>query len=892
MLKKTRLSLAVGAALSAGIAGFAPTAFAQTTPQQQQFDRVEVTGSLIRRSQAETALPVTSINMDDLARVGVTTAEQAMTFITENQSMTNATNSVGGTNGAASYVDLRALGAARTLVLLNGQRVVNNPYTGIAVDLNTIPMVAVERIEVLRDGASAIYGSDAIAGVVNIITRKEFQGINVNASGTWPDASGGGESYSAGISGGFGSLANQGFNVWGGFTYNKQEALRAVDRPALATGINEDKGMFKTSGTTFPANANNGNPSYPNCQPPRSLAFPDLFGPDTCRYDYTQVIDLIPYQEQWSFMGRGTIAIGANNQAFLEYFRSYNEIETAIAATPLTGLAISATNPYNTIGATSVGWRMEPAGPRGSRMENTTDRWLAGLEGAGWGWNYAVNALYSASELSNVFTNGYVSRTTIQNGLNGNAPLFLNPFGPQGAGGDAYIVGAKVLGEVQSIEGKTWGINANAQREIFNFGAGPTILAMGVEFRKEEVEYNNNFTLIRQAASSGLELAEDAEGDRDVFAVMAELNIPVLKNLEFSAALRYDDYSDVGSSVTPKVGVRYQALDNLLLRASYNQGFRAPSLYDVYAPNSITFTADSWDDPVLCPGGTVNTAAGGISSRDCAQQFQSQQGGNKSLQPEESDSWTIGFVFDVTRNISFSVDYWQTEVQGYVGVISESSIFTDPAKYASRFVRCSQLSAAERTALAATCFGSGDPLAYIVQTQENLGDMKVNGIDLSMQLRSDATPYGRFTLGLQGTYLTKWEQQLEKNGEFFSSLGIYSHENNFPAPRYKQVVQAGWMYEAWSANLANRFTSGYWDQNLTEFGGDYDFNKVGKYSIWDLTGTWQGIKGLTITAGVLNLFDEDPPFSNQGATFQVQYDPRFSSPLGRQWVARVAYQFK
>jgi len=890
MLKKTRLSIAVGAALSAGIAGFAPMSVAQTQPQQM--DRVEVTGSMIRRSQAETALPVTTINMDDLTRVGVTTAEQAMTFITENQSLTGATQSVGATNGGASFVDLRALGPERTLVLLNGQRVVNNPYLGVAVDLSTIPMVAVERIEVLRDGASAIYGSDAIAGVVNIITRKEYQGIGVNASGNWPDASGGGESYSAGITGGFGSLAQQGFNVWGGFTYNRQEQLKAVDRSKLSTGINEDKGMFKTSGTTFPSNSDAGNPTFPNCQPPRSLAFEALFGPDTCRYDYTQAIDLIPYQEQWSFMGRGTLALGANNQIFLEYFRSYNENEALVAPTPLTGLNIAATNPFNTIGATSVGWRTEPAGPRGSRMENTTDRWLTGLEGAGWGWNYAVNALYSSSELSNIFTDGYVSRSAIQSGLDGTGPVALNPFGPQGPGGDAFINSSKVLGEVQNIEGKTWGINANAQREVFNLSGGPAILALGAEFRKEEVEFNNNFALIRQAASSGLELAEDAEGDRDVWAVMAEINIPVLKNLEFSAAVRYDDYSDVGSKVTPKVGVRYQALNNLLLRASYNQGFRAPSLYDIYAPNSITFTADAWNDPVLCPGGVVNTAAGGISSRDCQQQFQSQQGGNKQLEPEESDSWTVGFVFDATRNLSFSLDYWQTEVQGYVGVISESSIFGDTTKYASRFVRCSQLSAAERTALAATCFGTGDPLAYIVQTSENLGDMKVNGIDLSLQFRSDATPYGRFTVGLQGTYLTKWEQQLEKGGEFYSSLGIYSLENNFPAPRYKQVIQAGWQYEAWSANLANRFTSGYWDQNLTEFGGDYDFNKVGKYSLWDLTGSWQGIKGLTITAGVLNMFDEDPPFSNQGATFQVQYDPRLASPLGRQWIARVAYEFK
>ena len=187
MLKKTRLSLAVGAAFSAGLVGFAPSALGQAAPTTpvsgQQLDRVEITGSLIRRSQAETALPVTSIEAEDLRKAGVTTAEQAMSFIPENQATVNSSRSVGTTNGSASYVDLRGLGASRTLVLLNGQRVVNNPYSGIAVDVNTLPTVAIERIDVLRDGASAIYGTDAIAGVVNVVTRKEYQGISVAAWG-------------------------------------------------------------------------------------------------------------------------------------------------------------------------------------------------------------------------------------------------------------------------------------------------------------------------------------------------------------------------------------------------------------------------------------------------------------------------------------------------------------------------------------------------------------------------------------------------------------------------------------------------------------------------------------------------------------------------------------
>ncbi len=427
MLKRTRLSLAVSAAFGAGLVGFAPVSLAQTPVVTQ--DRVEITGSLIRRSQSETALPVTTIDVEELKKAGVTTAEQALTFVAENQSTVNTTGSVGASNGAASFVDLRGLGPERTLVLLNGQRVVTNPYLGVGVDLNTIPTVAIQRIEVLRDGASAVYGTDAIAGVVNIITRKEYEGISVAGQGTWPSESGG-EQYSANILGGFGSLAKQGWNVFGGFTYTKQEELLATDRSYTGTGLILDKGLAKTSGTSFPANYSQSstgvstNPSLPNCQPTTSVLVPDVYGPNSCRYDYTQAIQLIPEQEQWSFFGRGTVALGANNQVFLEYFRAYNEVSTTVAPTPLTGLSMTPNNPFypgnganpitnpalNTAAPISVGWRMVPAGPRQQRIENTTDRVMLGLEGSGAGWTYNAVGYYSGSTVDQFFTNGYVER--------------------------------------------------------------------------------------------------------------------------------------------------------------------------------------------------------------------------------------------------------------------------------------------------------------------------------------------------------------------------------------------------------------------------------------------------------------------------------------------------
>ncbi len=145
-----------------------------------------------------------------------------------------------------------------------------------------------------------------------------------------------------------------------------------------------------------------------------------------------------------------------------------------------------------------------------------------------------------------------------------------------------------------------------------NLSAGPLTLAVGADYRKEEINYSNNFTLIRAAASSGLELAQDTQGDRNVWALMAELNIPIIKNLDLTLAIRYDDYSDVGTNWSPKIAVRYQPIESLLLRASYNSGFRAPTMYDLYTPTTITNTANPYNDPLLCPNGVVNTAAGGV----------------------------------------------------------------------------------------------------------------------------------------------------------------------------------------------------------------------------------------------------------------------------------------
>ena len=170
--------------------------------------------------------------------------------------------------------------------------------------------------------------------------------------------------------------------------------------------------------------------------------------------------------------------------------------------------------------------------------------------------------------------------------------------------------------------------------------------------------------------------------------------------------------------------------------------------------------------------------------------------------------------------------------------------------------------------------------------------MKASGIDFSALWRGEPTPYGRFSLNFSGTYVTKFEQQLERNGEFYNPLGRYSGELDFPIFRWQAVTTIGWSLNAWSATLANRYRSGYRDANEFAVSPPYDDNTVGADSVWDIVGSWNGVKDLTLSAGVLNLFNSDPPFSNQGSTFQQGFDPRFTNSLGRRYLFRAAYQFK
>jgi iron complex outermembrane recepter protein len=595
---------------------------------------------------------------------------------------------------------------------------------------------------------------------------------------------------------------------------------------------------------------------------------------------------LIPENEQLTGLLRLTGKLGGSVLTFEQTYTK-NESTSRVAGTPLVGMSIPVSSPFFPAGAPTtpdpaiVNWRAVPAGQRTSEAEAEQMRSVLSIDGLLASWDYRAGVFYSQSEVTDTFTNGYVNRALVQAGLNAGT---INPFGPQPNGG-AGLNAAKIIAPVLTAKGEVVGVDARVTRDMFQMSGGASALALGVDFRQEDFSSDLQ-DIARQAASSGLELAADITGDRDVTGLFAEMAFPLTKQLEVTLAARYDNYSDFGNTVNPKVGVRWQPTSATLFRGSFNTGFRAPTLYDIYQPHANTFTSDSYDDPLLCPGGTA--APGAIASVVCNQQVQQRLSGPAatgrpvdSIEPEESQTFTFGVVLEPMPNMTFSVDYWDIQIENVINALPEQAIFGDPAKYASRIFRCSQLDAATR-AVIDVCNNVGfDPIAFIDTPTENLGEIKTRGIDVGFSYRTSATPYGVWNLTFDGTYVDSFKYQREKGGEFISAAGAYS--DNAPVVRWQHTAALGWRAGAFSSSFGWRYKSGYKDQFAPA--------EVRNYSLFDWGIGYTGVKNLTVQFVIKNILDETPPYSNQATTFQSNFDPRLTDPLGRTFSTTVRYRF-
>ncbi|AWN16261.1 TonB-dependent receptor [Salinisphaera sp. LB1] len=882
---------APAAAAPAAASASASSSSAAVSAPTTNLGNVAVTGTAIARTDAATSLPVTVYKASDLRKQGITSTPQLLQQLAGNDSSSGPGFGTGAQNtGGASFADLRGLGPNKTLILLNGRRLAVNGLfgNGSGTDLNSIPFAAIDRVEVLRSGASALYGTDAVGGVINFITKKNLQGGDVSLQETLPTRSGGGNGTTLSATFGKGDLDKDGWNIMGTLEYRRQQAVNANDR-SFVTPL--DPRIDAVSSFTYPGQyvANpNYNPTAPGCNVHGEVSIGDSV---SCRENYTALgANVVDRSNEPSAYLRGAYKINDNNKVSLSYLWTRNTNYTLSAPSPTVGnfgssVAISPSSPYYpgngvvplpTTAAEGAGsfdptqpaqlrYRAVPLGPRIARNVNQSQRAVMAFTGrflGGFHYDTALNFDQSTTtqNLVSGFFNQAYGANSFQTAVNDGSfnPFTSNPTPAQ----LAKLRSLETTGELDQYRTRAYIWDGKVDHELGNwFGAGQAALALGAQYRHETLSEYVNGSVAERATSEGIE-ATQINKKRDVESVFGELNIPLLKNLSLDAQARFDNYSDVGTTTNPKVSLRYQPFKMLVLRAHYAEGFHAPTLYDLYQPPSVTNSSGGLNDPLRCPGGTP--IAGANASVSCNQQFNEQIGGNKNLQPETSQSWGAGFVLQPIKYVSLSADFWHIRITNLISVPPDDYIFSHYSKYANEFHRN----------------GSGGPINYISDLNQNLGAITTSGedVDLKFNLPTDT---GDYTLALTGTYTNYFEQQVVPGGKFISNVGRYA--NDQVEFRWKHNITLGWSKGPWALAVVNHYESGYRDS-----GGD---RQVHPFITWDTYGSYSFHDGVQITLGSDNVFDKNPPFSVQTYAGNSGYDARYASGLGRTVYGRLSYDF-
>ena len=895
-------------AIGLAVVGFFLQADLARAQQDQQLERVEITGSAIKRIDAETAVPVTVLRMDDLRKEGISSVEQVLSKITASQSQFTTVASVGGQTGAASFADIRGLGQNKTLILLNGRRIANSAVSGAgnssAPDLNAIPFAALQRVEVLRDGASALYGTDAIGGVINFITRREFTGGVVTA-GTERPQHGAGKQYDSSLTFGTGNYETDRFNLFGVIGYQKQDRIAGSDRTFAARSL-------KTSPTTFPGQYNQGgnveNPLFPGCNSPSGIPLSAGGGDKSCGQLYARSVDQTPDTERASAYLNGSAKLATDTRLNVEYFISRLRSDSLISGVPYGALAVNPGTPYYpgdgitplptsfTLdpaydsgrpgalpGAIRLRWRDQLSGGREDQDVVTQQRLVSAIDGTAAGWDYQGGLSYNENHLDHNLVGGYTDGTLVTSDiLNG----IINPFSlSQTAAGAQAIANAAARGTLYTARGQVYQADGKASRELGDYlNAGrPVAIAVGAEIRHEK--YGNIATPFAASVVSSTGFSPDinVSGQRSIAAAYTELNVPVFAQLDLTGSVRYDHYSDFGSTTNPKASFRYQPMQQLLFRGSYSTGFRAPALFELHSPQTYGNAADNLNDPVRCPGG--NPIAGVSRSDNCGVQFLVLTGGNAALQPEKSKNVTAGVLFEPTHDAKLGADFFWIKLRQSIGTLQDTTVFDNPTKYAGLFHRAPDGSLATD---GSQC--PGPSCGYVSLTDLNLGDINTSGVDLTGSYRLRTASAGTFNVDASATYIRRYDYQLEPNGQFFSNDGYYGSGVGTGAGgvifRWQTALSLDWTQGPFGLGIVNRYKTGYVDQNAGNEG-----HHVASYTIFDVYGSWRPSAASQLIVGVRNLLDREPPYSNQTGTFQVGYDPRYADPSLRSFYVRGTYTF-
>ena len=741
--------------------------------------------------------------------------------------------------------------------------------------------------------------------MINFITKKNYQGGEVNAELSHPQKSGGGGGE-ADFTFGHGDLLTDGYNFLIAGSYNQTNELKASQRSFSATGWNPAGGLENQNGPmgTFPASYTTTNTKSPDYGDTWQVGYPacsgntEFINNGDCAYLYSAVVDLIPKSYEASGVASFTKELPGNNTAQIQYF--YTQNRTTFWGGPQTySFLMNPGQPYFPTAAEStcfascasgtpdltdpivVGWT-DVTNNRYNRDLNTEQRVLLTFSGDNAGWDYTTSFDYSKNHNTNSVLGGYANYAVLAPG--GVLSNVIDPFAPYSAAATSLINSAYLNGVLAQGNLTHYGLNGHVSHKLGDaFVSGkPAVLAVGFDATYESIDFAS--TPLAQTLYTATYYPPNAvSGSRNAYAIFSELDVPVTKNLDVNLSDREDRYSDFGETNNGKISFRYQPLRQLTFRGAASTGFRAPSLVDLYAPDVFGADAGNMDGP-NCATGDYNAV---FSATNCVAQGMSLTGGNPKLQPETSENFDLGVVVAPIENLGITLDYYRIEVKNEIQSIPDRVIYANPTQFANLYVLNSSGTLTQAPTANTSCPTYTAPTCgYIIQTTQNTGGITTDGFDVSVQYLK-RTAFGAFHVDLEGTAITHYRLQEYSGGPQLDLVGWFNGGNQ-PAIRWQHQLNVDWTKGIWGAGLSNRYLSSYIDE-LPDGNGNQ--RKVGSDSTWNVYASMKPIQALTVLFGVRNVFDKNPPFSNQYNNWPAGYNPIFSDPLLRTFYVNLKYQF-
>lgn len=846
MFKRTEVSTALAIAFGGVLAVVALPGVAQ----ERKLERIEITGSAIKRVQVEGPTPVEIYTKKDIERSGATTISElvkniASIDINDQGELTGNSPSGSGT----SNLGIRGLSERNLLVLLNGRRLPINALhdgsgAGAAVDVNNIPLSAIERVDVMKDGGSAIYGADAVAGVINFITRKNFTGLEAKV-GYGISSRNDGKETPASIVFGLGDYDTQGFNVLASLDMFKRDAIKRTARDITSSadwrrfGGVDGRSSFHPSG-----NIVSGTGSPGQLAPCPEADLPLKGG--LCFFDFSKsILDSTNGADRFSSMVIGSLKLGADMRGFAEL--THSESKDLFLAQPAPGAFV------DNLGRTIRARFLQP-GPRTTNRESSLLQVVTGLEGSFGETDWKAAAGQGTSKVSNRDSNYLDAERFI-------AAINNGTIDPTSQSNSAALVDSLRL--TPTREGKSVLKFANAQvsGQLMELAGGAVGYAVGVQLQRETLsdqpdadqQAGNVFGSIAQSAVSA---------SRKAGAVFGELSLPITKDIESQLALRHDKFTG-NSKTSPKVAVKYRPNGSLMLRGSYAGSFLMPSLKQLFGgqdqgAESVSADANGNPHPVCAAFPALSGACLNFP-------YQQISGSNPNLRPEIGKTYNVGFVFEPAPVLSLGVDFFKIEKRDEITTLSvESAVANGDFSISPR----------------------GEAQVFV--TNQNVAQSKVDGLDTDIRVRIGDTPFGRMTVRNGLTYYTSIQRQFEPGGPFFEFNGTFLN------PRWRNSFNVNFEQGPWSSTFQIRTTSSMKDSDQPA--GDPEnetARRIKTYEEFDVTLAYSGIKNMKLSGGIKNALDRQPPYSNEGT--QNQYGslgfPYIYSPRGRFFFLTVDYKF-